>query len=90
MRFETTKSTRSLRRRMRKGFRVGLESHRESERKRWGGATSLRRRKEGDDDGEGNAVAGIHPKEVELVDLIPRQRVSCAFVRIKISLLIAK
>ncbi|XLU50370.1 hypothetical protein S245_045184, partial [Arachis hypogaea] len=32
----------------------------------------------------------IHPKEVELVDLIPRQRVSCAFVRIKISLLIAK
>ncbi|XLR70022.1 hypothetical protein S83_020694, partial [Arachis hypogaea] len=35
-------------------------------------------------------LARIHPKEVELVDLIYRQRVSCAFVRMKIPLLIAK
>ncbi|XLR25407.1 hypothetical protein HN51_038639 [Arachis hypogaea] len=32
----------------------------------------------------------ILPKEVELVDLIYRQRVSCAFVRMEIPLLIAK
>ncbi|XLU25374.1 hypothetical protein S245_061440, partial [Arachis hypogaea] len=35
-------------------------------------------------------LARIHPKEVELVDLIYRERISCAFVRMEISLLIAK
>ncbi|XLS79258.1 hypothetical protein HN51_063483 [Arachis hypogaea] len=32
----------------------------------------------------------MHLKEVELVDLIQRQEILCAFVRMKISLLIAK